>query len=344
MHDLLPGRKRQVLNLVVEEYIASGEPVGSAQVAQRKGIPFSSATARHVMAELEELGYLRRRHASSGVTPTNQGYRVYVDQLMKRRPISNTDKKQIMGKFDTHVIEFHELLKEACRVVSARTNQTSLGVFPKGTERNFEQIQFRRLRGNMVLALMVSSSGFVENKILKLDAPVPQNQLDQMHNYLNEHLAGLTIGGIRQKILLEMKGEQIRYNELLNRALLLGEQAFSDQPPEIHIEGQSRLFSYPDFNDVERMQQILRTLEEKTIMLRVLDQCLHSPGVQILIGDEVPGTETDDLTLVTSVYKDGEGNPGVLGVVGPTRINYARVVPLVDFTSQIITKILHEEA
>jgi heat-inducible transcriptional repressor len=163
-----------------------------------------------------------------------------------------------------------------------------------------------------------------------------------MHNYLNEHFSGLTVAKVRQEILLEMKRQQTQYNDLLAQALLLGERALSETERDVFIDGQTHLFTTPEFSTIERMQQILKTLEEKTLIMKVLDQCLSSPGVKIFIGDEAACAEINGLTLITSSYSDSDGKLGVLGVIGPTRLDYARIVPLVDFTSQLITDVFQE--
>jgi heat-inducible transcriptional repressor len=339
----LPERKKQVLYAVVADFIASAEPVGSAQVSKSKGIRLSPATIRTVMAELEERGFLKRPHASSGRVPTDAGYRFYVDELMKNRPLTAGEKAEIQSRVESGTFDMKEILKDACRLVADRAHQAGIVLAPRTEERSLQHVQFVGLKGNLVLAVMVSSSGIVENKILELGGPTPQSELDRMHNYLNEHFAGMAIGKVRREILLEMKRAQSQYDQLLTRALVLGEKAFSDGPAELMVEGQSHLFSVPEFADLEKMQGILRTLEEKTQLVRLLDQCLQSPGVKIFIGGEVAAPEINGLTLITSAYSDSEGNPGILGVIGPTRLDYARIVPLVDFTSQMITDVLKRD-
>ncbi len=339
----LQERKRQVLYAVVHDFIMTASPVGSNQVAKIKGINLSPATIRTVMAELEERGFLKRPHLSSGRIPTDVGYRFYVDQLVKLTPISDKEQAEIKSRVESGNIQIDEILKDACRVVSDRANQMGLAIAPPPDERGFQHIQFCKLKGNLVLAIFVSSSGIVENKIIELREPIKQSELDRMHNYLNELLRGLTITKVRQEILLEMKREQVQYDELLSRALILGNWVLSQDHRDVHIGGQSHLCSAPEFADLEKMQQILNALEEKTLIIKMLDQCASTPGVKIFIGDEVACPEINGLTLITSVYSDSDGNCGVLGVIGPTRMNYARIIPLVEFTSKMLTNVLQEQ-
>jgi len=340
--DSLSQRKREVLYAVVHDFILSAEPVGSIQVAKKKSIHLSPATIRTVMAELEERGFLRQPHPSSGRIPTDRAYRIYVDELMKLQPLTAQERNEIREKVRGLGANTGDVLRDACRLISNRANQPGLVLAPKTETRSLRHIQFIRLKEKLALAILVSSNGIVENKILELNRKISQSGLDRMHNYLNDRLAGLTVEKIRQQILLEMKSAQNRYDQLLTQALLLGEKVFADGHRDVHIEGQSHLCSDPEFADLEKMQQILRTLEEKTTLIRILDQSLTSPGVKIFIGEETLYPEINGLTLITSAYSDSEGNQGLLGVIGPTRMNYARIVPLVEFTSQIVTNALSE--
>lgn len=340
----LSDRKRDVLFAVVEDFIASAEPVGSQQVSKKGGLEISSATIRIVMAELEERGFLKRSHVSSGRIPTDTAYRFYVNELMKLEPLTSGEREQIRSSVESGKSDMNEIIHQACQLISAKANQPSLGLVPANTQQSLKHIQFIRLRENLILTILVSSTGIVENKLLELERPLSQSELDRMHNYLNERLAGLTIGKVREQILLEMKRVQSQYDEVLNRALLLADRAFSSSPAQFHVEGQSKLCDDPEFADVTRMQQILRTLEEKTAILRVLDQSLASPGVKIFIGEEVQCPEVNGLALIASSYSDAQGNRGVLGVLGPTRIHYARIVPLVEFTSSIVTEALKDRS
>ncbi|HLG18875.1 MAG TPA: heat-inducible transcriptional repressor HrcA [Bdellovibrionota bacterium] len=335
-------RKREVLYAVVHDFIVSAEPVGSLQIARKKMIHLSPATIRTVMAELEERGYLVRPHSSSGRVPTNQAYRFYVDELMRLRPLTADEKDQIRQRVHAGATDLGEVLKEACRLISAKASQPGLSMVPPTHARSLKHIQFIRLRDRLVLVILVSATGIVENKILEMGHGYTQTELDRMHNYLNDRLAGMTIAKVRQQILLEMKKAQSLYDQLLTQALILGERVFSDMPPDVHIEGQSHLCSDPEFADLEKMQLILRALEEKTAIIKALDQSLASPGVKIFIGEEIQCPEINGLTLVTSAYSDSEGNRGLLGVIGPTRLDYARIIPLVEFTSKIVTDVLHE--
>lgn len=339
----LTKRQQEILFLILKDYIASAEPVGSVQVARKKEIGLSSATVRHVMAELEDLGFLRRAHASSGGIPTDQAYRYYVDRLLDPSPVSATEKTQVRQELQKGGRVLDAVVREACHFISNRVGQPGVALAPPPDERSLRQVQFLLLPKNTVIGVLVFSTGVVETKVLQLDRPMKQRELERIQNYLNEKLAGKTVAQVRKEIFLEMKQAQNRYDDLLNRALLLSEQAFSDGYPHVHIEGQSYLCADPEFADLNTMQRILRALEEKTEMIKILDQSLQSPGIHIFIGEELSLPDLQGMSLVTSVYNDRDGTKGLLGVLGPTRMNYSRIIPLLDFTSQIVTQVLHEE-
>lgn len=336
-------QKKNILYAVVHDYILTASPVGSAQVAEKRSIGYSPATIRSVMSELEKLGFLKRSHASSGRIPTDNAYRFYVDELMQVHPLSSKEKLTIQQNVESKTFPIEQIVQKACQSVSVHANQISFGTFPEGENQSLKHIQFLQMKDNLVLVILVRSSGLVENKILEMDRPMSQPDLNRMHNYVNELLGGLNLAQIRTRILSELQKEQIRYNTLLTQALMLSQQVLESSQKNLHIEGQSRLFQSPEFTDIETMEKLIKTFEEKTLMLKILQESMEKPGVKILIGDEVEAPEINGLTLITSTYNDAEGNKGYLGVLGPTRINYAKIVPLVEFTTKIVTQTLSEK-
>ena len=340
----LSERKREVLFAVVENYIVTAEPVGSAQIAKAGGLSVSPATVRHVMAELEEMGLILRPHTSAGGVPTDLAYRFYVDRLMQLKPLTSGVQDEIRNRVETGAATVSDILKETCKLISVQTHQPGMIVSPRADETRLKHIQFVRLKNNLALGVLVTSSGIVENKVLELSEPYTQEQLNQMHNFLNERIAGRAVSEVRREILLEMKQAHQNYDRLLSQALILGERTMAEEGREVHVEGQSLLFDEPEFSNARAMQGILRTLEEKNQVLALLDQAIRNPGVKILIGEEIHCGEVNGLSLITSTYSDAEGNRGVLGVIGPTRLDYARIVPLVEFTSQMVTDTLGQRS
>jgi len=342
VNNVLGERKKQILQEVIRDYITSAEPIGSSQIAQKEGIDLSPATVRTVMAELEERGYLKKSHASAGRTPTDTAYRLYVDELMIAKPPTQDEKDALHQRFLNELHNVNDIPRDTSRILSEFANQVGVATYPKTEDRHVEHIQFCKLKGNLVLAVLVFSSGLVENKILKLDHPIKETDLQQMHNYLNERLKGLTLREAKQRILEEIAQEKNKYDLIFQEALLLSQQTLADMSVDVHIEGQSQLFRGPDFMNFKEMRRLLRALEEKTKLAHVLEDCLHSPGIKIFIGDEFQTPEINGLALITAPYCDVDGNRGLLGVLGPTRVDYARIVPLVEYTSNLITKVLQE--
>ena len=339
----MDSQQKKILYAVVHDYIFSASPVGSQQISGKKAVDYSPATIRSVMAELEKRGYLKRSHVSSGRIPTDTGYRFYVDELMQVHPLSSKQKREIQFDVESRGHRVDELIQKACQTVSTHADQISFGTIPGYETQSLKHIQFLKLKEKLLLVILVRSTGLVENKILELNQHLTQSELNQMHNYLNELLCGLTPKEIRNKILQELQNEQVRYNTLLTQALMMSQEVLNQENPNLHIEGQSKLFHSPEFSQIETMEKLIQTFEKKTLMLKILQEAMEKPGVKILIGDEIESREINGLTFIASTYNDADGNKGYLGVLGPTRINYAKIVPLVEFASHIMTQTLSEK-
>lgn len=340
----MDNQQKKILYAVIHDYILTASPVGSQQISEKKTVDYSPATIRNVMSELEKRGFIKRSHASSGRIPTDNGYRIYVDELMQIHPLSSKEKQTIQQNLESKSYQVEQIIHRACQSVSLHADQISFGTIPGRENQSLKHIQFLKLKEKLVLVILVRSSGQVENKILEMAQSLSQNELNQMHNYLNELLGGLSPTEIRNKILKELQKEQIRYNGLLTQALMISQDALENVSNDLYIEGQSRLFHSPEFSDLETMEKLIKTFEKKTLMLKILQEAMEKPGVKILIGDEIEAPEINGLTFITSTYNDAEGNKGHLGVLGPTRIHYAKIVPLVEFTSKIVTQTLSEKS
>lgn len=333
----LSSRMKDVLRAVIRDYIASAEPVSSTQVARKKGMRLSSATIRTVMAELEEKGYLNQPHASSGRIPTSRAYRVYVKELMNPKPLSKEEKLKFEKCLGSGEIE--EIVFEACRFISQCAQQVCVMLKPREQDSCLQEIRLFHLKGNLVLIVLVLSSGAVENKILRLNQVPNQSKLDQIHHYLTDRLSGLPMRLVRRRILAEIETNEFPYHELLDQVSFLSDKILSKEDHNVHIEGRNHLLNSPEFLDSEKMQLLLKTLEEKSQIVWARDCCMSHPGVNVFIGQDLPYFATGDLTLISSTYRDFEGNFGLLGVLGPTRMDYDRIVPLVEDMSNMLSTI-----
>ncbi|MEI6305699.1 MAG: heat-inducible transcriptional repressor HrcA [Deltaproteobacteria bacterium] len=337
----LSQRSRQILEAIVEDYIATAEPVGSSAVARRHAMSLSTATVRNVMANLEEMGLLVSPHTSAGRIPTEKAYRFYVDSLVALRQVSRDEKKQIISRCRQAGGGISSILKETSRTLSTLSNYIGLVVSPKFNSNVFRQIEFLRIGHRRVLAILVSTNGVVQNRLVETDEDIVEDDLVKMGNYLNELMRGLTIMQARERILTEMQSEKVQYDSLMSRALRISQQTVTADEEEIFVEGQSRILDQPEFSDVRRMQEIFRAFEQKANLLELLGRCMNAEGVQIYIGSETPVSRSAGVSLVTSRFVSNN-TVGLLGVIGPTRMVYSNVIPIVDYTAKLVSRLLNE--
>ncbi len=332
-------RTRSILRAIIREYIASAEPVGSRRLVRRHGFDLSPATIRNVMADLEEMGYLAQPHTSAGRVPTAKAFRYYIDTILDVKNLTIKERERIRRSYHPSKIDMTETLQETCRLLSAASNYLGLVITPKVSNMRFRHIQFVRLASFRVLAIFVTSSGIIQNKKLDTDEDFSQDYLDKITRYLSSLLSGLTLAEVRNRIVEEMKREKTAYDQLMERALKLGERALTGtEEREIFMEGRVRIFEAPEFSSIERMKGLLRALDEKGFLLKLLDQSMKTPGVQIIIGSEFDYREMEDCSLITATYGTPDSPGGTLGVIGPMRMNYSRVIPLVDYAAQLVTE------
>jgi heat-inducible transcriptional repressor len=336
-------RSRQILEAVIEDYISTAEPIGSGAVRNRHGLSLSSATIRNVMADLEEMGFLTSPHTSAGRVPTEKAYRLYVDSLLAVRAVDRAEREEIRKRCSMAGKDVDGVFREVSQTLSSVSHYMGIVAAPRFNSNLFRQIDFIRLGTRRVLAILVSQSGSVQNRIIELTEDLSAAELLQMANYLNSMLHGLTIAEIKGRLLKEMESEKIRYDHLLTNALKLSQQAFDEDGSEIFIEGQTNIFDLPEFADAEKMKGIFRAMEQKNQLLALLDSCLKAPGVNIFIGSESHLNSMSGMSLITSTYVSGKNTLGVLGVIGPTRMGYSKVIPIVDYTAKMLTRLLHVE-
>jgi heat-inducible transcriptional repressor len=339
----LSPRSRQILEAIVEDYIATAEPVGSSAVARRHALTLSPATVRNVMANLEELGLLTSPHTSAGRIPTEKAYRFYVDSLVALRKVTREEKKQIIHSCRRSGAGLTEILKETSRALSSLSNYMGIVVAPSITSDVFRHIEFIHLGPRRVLAILVSRNGSVQNRLVETDEEISPDNLVKMGNYLNELMQGLTISQARERILEEMKNEKNQYDHLLSQALSISNQAVSVERDEIFLEGQARILDQPEFSDVTRMRDIFRAFEEKGRLLQLLGRCMSAEGVRIFIGSEAPLSQTAGVSLITSRFVTSSNAVGMLGIIGPTRMGYSSVIPIVDYTARLLSRFLNND-
>jgi heat-inducible transcriptional repressor len=332
-------RARRILQAVVSEYIATGDAVGSRTVTKRHGIDLSAATVRNVMSDLEDSGLLSQPHTSAGRLPTVRGLRYFVDSLLKVRSLTPVEKEGIRTHFEGKELEFQEVMRDTSKMLSDLSRYAALVLVPRAETDVLEQLQFMPLRSGGILAVLVTRSGLVQNRLISADVPLSAGDLDRIHNYLNQLLGGLTLEEVRGRVVDEARRERDRLDAILEEGLKLGAQAFGvGGAPDVIVEGQANLIAKDV--DMERVKALLKALEEKKLLVRLLEGTAGAPGVRVFIGAELEQSEFVDCSVVTARYGPDDQPLGTIGVIGPVHMNYSKVIPLVDFTAEIVTNVL----
>lgn len=337
MNDL-GNRAKKVLHAVVTEYLGSGEAVGSKTVTRRYNFDVSAATVRSVMGELEDLGLLRHLHTSAGRVPTERGLRYYVDSLLRVRRLTDAEQEGIQNQF-SGVSDVSDVVERAKDVLREMSHLTVVVQAPRIDTGTISHLEFVKLRDDQLLAVIAASTGQVQNKVVQIDFALEPGDLERINNYLRELVVGRTLAEIRARVSQELEDERNADDKMRARALSLATAAVPEQQRStIIVDGQSNLLSLTD--SVDGARTLLRALEEKEFLLRLLDRTLQAPGISVFIGAEANLADLTDISVVTAAYGD-EGRPvGTIGVIGPSRINYSKVISLVDFTADVITRAL----
>ncbi len=347
----LNERQKEVLTAIIEAFIASAEPVGSRTLAKLSKLDVSPATIRNVMADLEDLGLLTAPHASAGRVPTALAFRVYVERLAQRGRIG-TKERELIQAIAPGNGDIKDVLRQAGQVLSSVAKHAALVIMPVIDEVRFESIELVQLRENAVLAVFVARSGFVQHRVVQAEFGVDRDQLVGMSNYLKSIITGRTLAEVRGEITRAMGDERAQADRLMRQALFLAERATQGAPEQdMLLSGQGALLDQPEFADIQKMRRLLRAFEEKTILLRLLDlaangaidaQAAHGTETCVVLGVESTSRDLQELAAVTAAYAAAEGPVGRVAVVGPTRMNYSRVIPLVEMTAQAISRTLGE--
>lgn len=332
----LKDRSQQVLLAIVGSYIKNALPVGSRTVTKNFEFGLSAATIRNIMADLEEMGYLLQPHTSAGRVPTERGYRFYVDFLVSGDSLNwqehvMLEEKHLFPKRE----DIRELFQETSQLLSFLTHYTGVVQAPNLRNGIFKLIEFIRLREGHYLVILVMEDGSIKNRTLEIDEDVKQEELTRFGELSNTSLSGRDLHEIGSRLLQEMeKEERPFYTRLLQAALELAQKAMKVNPEsELYFGGTSNIINLPDFADLEKMRTLLTAIEEKAYFLDILNKCVESDGVQVFIGSENGSQTMENCSFVITTYKQGDQSIGTLGVLGPTRMEYERVIPIVEHTA-----------
>ncbi len=333
----LQFRSRKILYAVISEYIATGEPVGSRRLSKRYGINLSPATIRNVLADLTESGLLCQPHTSAGRVPTERGFRVFVDALLQLREVANDDRETVIGRMRALRPGVDDLVKEAGRLLASVAGAAAVVTRPRADTAPLSQLRFMPLRPREVLAVLITAGGAVQNRVIQAPADLAPGELERLNNYLQERVNGKTLPEVRHALAEEMDEERDLRSQAKQVVDALAEQR---DDAEVVIEGSVLLFDRPEFADPEKIRRYLRTFDEKERLLGLLDITLSTGGVQVLIGSETRIDDVMDISLISAGYQRGGVTAGSVGIIGPTRMDYAKLVPLVEFTAQVMGQML----
>ncbi|MEI6986639.1 MAG: heat-inducible transcriptional repressor HrcA [Rhodospirillaceae bacterium] len=340
----LNQRSREIFRQIVDAYLASGEPVGSLTIARRLGQTLSSATIRNVMADLEEQGLLYAPHTSAGRIPTEAGLRLFVDGLLEIGALTDAEREGIETQCAVAGRSLPDVLNEASKLLSGLSSCAGLVLAPK-TDRPLRHMEFVNLGQGRALVVLVTEDGLVENRVIEVPMGVPASTLAIATNYINNRLVGRTLGETREWINREIEEQRSELDELTSRVVAAGLATWAggtNQTGQLIIRGQANLLEdVTVLSDLERIRALFEVLETREAMARLLEETGCGDGVKIFIGAENPLFRHTGCSLVVSPYMNSkEQIIGAIGVIGPTRINYARIIPLVDYTAKVIGRLI----
>ena len=334
----------RVLWAVVESYITNPDPVGSRFVTKKYAFNLSPATIRNIMADLEDMGFLSQPHTSAGRVPTDKAYRFYVDYLAQKEGTADvTLMDEIIRKLENIRTDVNALLKETSRTLSTFSHYLGVALPPNPNNTTLKGINLFKYKERQVMVVLMTDEGIVKNKIIQLDPDLTQHDLNRISEYLNSEFTGLTLDEIRSNVLREMHRDKAVCDTLISRAIRICREALSFESGDIFISGLHEVLGLPDFSDIQRIREISKAIEDKHLIIKLLDMLPRSEGVRVLIGSENAASEMSRLSVVVSSYGEGDKPMGTLGIIGPTRMDYMKVITIVDTTAKFITRILSEK-
>ena len=340
MNRMLDKRAQILLKTLIERYIAEGQPVGSRTLSKYSGLDLSPATIRNVMSDLEEAGLIASPHTSAGRVPTPLGYRFFVDTLLVTKPVETVDMQRLEGEL--HPDNPQRVVQAASQLLSQLTQFAGVVMTPRRTM-TFRHIEFLRLSEKRILLIVVTPEGDVQNRILLTEREFSASELIEAANYINQHYSGQSFEDVRTKLQGELSELRQDLIKLLTVAVDAGSRAMTERNEPYVISGERNLLSLQDLSqDMRRLRQLFDLFERKTSLVQILDLSLRGQGVQIFIGGESGFAAPDDVSVVTSPYKVNGEVVGTVGVIGPTRMAYDRVIPIVDITARLVSSALSQ--
>ncbi len=333
-------RAQILLKTLVEHYISDGQPIGSRTLLQHSGLDVSPATIRNVMSDLEHLGFIASPHTSAGRVPTQKGYRLFVDSLLTVQPLGNQAVQQLKSGLSSP--NPNELINSAADMLSQLTQFAGLVMIPKRKRIAFKHLEFLPLSETRILVIIVTSDGNVQNRIILADKPYSSSELTQASNYFNSHYAGQTFEEVQQNLHSELQQMQSDMNRLMSAAMAASSSQAKGDKDGVIIAGERNLLQVDELStNVTSLRKLFELFERRTSLMQLLDNSQHAEGIQIFIGGESGYLALDECSMITAPYEADGQVVGTLGVIGPTRMAYERVIPIVDVTAKLLSNALN---
>lgn len=337
---MLTERQQHILAGIVESFVQNAEPVGSRTISKRADIHYSAATVRNEMADLEELGFLQQPHASSGRVPTNQGYRYYVDYLVQPRTIDLKDVETIQHYFAERINELEHVFQQTAVIISQLTNYTSIVLGPEVFHNTLKHLQIIPLSDRKAVAIMVTDTGHVEKRSITVPEHTMLSELEKLVNLLNKKLTGVPLYRIRSRMYAEISRELSRHTEQYEALLDIADQMLmTDEHDRIFMGGTTNLMNQPEFHDVRKVKLIFDLFEDQEVMVKLFDP--EETGIRVSIGQENELEAVSNCSIITSSFTIGGQQVGSIGVLGPTRMDYSKLIGLIDYLSHDFSRIIH---
>ena len=340
----LSERAQHLFKCLVERYIADGQPVGSRTLARDTRLELSPATIRNVMADLEDVGLIQSPHTSAGRVPTVRGYRLFVDSMLTFKEPSRDEVARLAGGVVDASDDVKSLLEKTSALLSDVTKLAGLVMLPRTEHLALRQVEFLALNDNRVLAILVINDREVQNKVIHTERRYSAAELTQAANYLNSAFAGKNLHAVKKDLLSEMQVTRDEMSRLSQAVIEMTQKVFVDNDSDdgdYVLAGQTNLMDVNELSDIEKLRNLFDAFNQKRDILHLLDNVLNSNGIQIFIGEESGYEVLDECSIVTSPYGDGNEMLGVLGVIGPTRMEYEKVIPIVDLTAKMLGSALN---
>ncbi|MFW5731303.1 MAG: heat-inducible transcriptional repressor HrcA [Desulfonatronovibrionaceae bacterium] len=339
---LLDKRKTYVLLTIVKNYILTGKPVGSRKVARDCGLNLSPASIRNIMADLSETGYLGQPHTSAGRIPTWRGLRFYLDSSLEIEPLPLEIQEKIRNTLTSVGPDLSQTLSQACKILSSLSGQISLIITPSHQLARWQQMDFIFLRPGLIMSILIMEGGITQNKVINVDKDITSDDLVKFSNYLNENFQGKPLHEVRSVILSQMEKTRKQFENLYQKALKLAGQSFEYGARQVFLEGTHHLFETQKLSDISKMRELFKVLEEKSKLFKLLDKTIETKNLSIILGQEQKFDELNDFSVISSPYSLQDNTVGAVSIIGPSRMNYPKIIPAVDLTAKILSQFLQE--